>query len=180
MTTMPSKPGVTRKCHCFEPTHPHGVSRPLSAAVGLNASAKLLQESLMHAEQKGPPHWNSAGAILYHFCLFIVFIDAALRDVTTIQTSSHFLFYGQSEKAAHWWASDWPEYSVGAAIGHPSLFFRAIGRIRGSMGQYVSRQELHRGLWNWRLMRKNKEQVCDWLWTTWPPDCGRLLRNTKY
>lgn len=44
----------------------------------------------MHTEQKGPPHWNSAGAILYHFCLFIIFIDAALRDVTTIQTSYHF------------------------------------------------------------------------------------------
>lgn len=130
MTTMPSKPGVTRKCHCFEPTHPHGVSPPLSVAVGLNVSVKVLQESLMHTEQKGPPHWNSAGAILYHFCLFVVFIDAAPRDVTTIQTSSHFTdsVLRTTWKSCTWWANDWPEYSVGAVIGHLSLYFRLIGR----------------------------------------------------
>lgn len=124
----------------------------------------------MHKEQKGPPHSNLAGAILYHFCLFIIFIDAAMRDVTTIQTSSHFMasvfrtictLFGAI--AAHWYANDWPDYPVGAVIGHLSLFSRSIGRrgesVKANVGQRASLWKvLHQGLGICHLVQKIKRR----------------------
>lgn len=97
MTTMPSKPGVTRKCHCFEPTNPPSwCDRPrrTPSVWAYRAEAFSRNVSYAHGAKAGrhtPICWCHSS----FFCLFIVFIDAALRDVTTIQTSSRYsLFYG--------------------------------------------------------------------------------------
>lgn len=97
MTTMPSKPGVTRKCHCFEPTNPPSwCDRPHRTPSVWAYRAEAFSRNVSYAHgAKGGRHTPICWCHSSFFCLFIVFIDAALRDVTTIQTSSRYsLFYG--------------------------------------------------------------------------------------
>lgn len=68
MTTMPSKPGVTRKCHCFEPTNsPSWCDRPSVWAHRVRLSSGT---SLMHNEEEWAATLHLAGAMLHLLPLY--------------------------------------------------------------------------------------------------------------